>query len=312
MIIFDGNTFTREMEVKITREVDRLNQQGRGVKIGVLAFAEDETGLTYTRLKREAAGRVGISFHLVTSSFADDMKLIRSNIIALNQDPSITGVMIQKPPRKVWEAFQQDAGREIKHEDGDPFAVWWGTMVSLIDLKKDVDGLHPETLASIKQGSWQKDGRALPATARAVMEILRWYELESVTFSLAMAQIAVIGRSDIVGLPTYYALQSMGLAVDLMGKADLATVLSTATKLKAYSTVISATGRPSLITGDMLQKGVVVIDVGEPKPDIDRKSVATIASFLTPVPGGVGPVTVSCLLLNGVELVKRQWLIDVE
>lgn len=305
MIIFDGISFAKEMELKIARSVEQLNQQSRGVKIGVLAFSEDETGLTYARLKQEAAGRVGIGFHLVTGSFGDEMKMIRSNLIALNQDPNITGVMIQKPPRKVWEAFHKDSGRVVKHEDGDPFAVWWGTMVSLIEPDKDVDGLHPDTLASLKQGSWQKDGRMLPATARAVLEILRSHEQESVTFSLAMAQIAVIGRSDIVGLPLFYALKSLGLAVDLMGKTDLATVLTTETKLKAYSVVISATGRPNLITGDMLSKGVVLIDVGEPKPDVDQKSVETIASFLTPVPGGVGPVTVSCLLQNAVDLVSR-------
>lgn len=305
MIILDGVKFAQKIELETTRQVAALATLGKQIKIGVIAFQEDNVGLLYSRLKMEAAGRVGISFHLVTCSFADDMKLIRFNLNSLNQDPSITGIMIQKPSRKVWETFHQDTGRLVQHEDGDPFVVWWGTMVSLIDLKKDVDGLHPETLASIKQGSWQKDSRVLPATARAVLEILRSYEQDSVTFTLALAQIVVIGRSDIVGLPVYYALKSMGLAVDLMGRADLAAALSTEAKLKAYSVVISATGRPGLIAGHMLQNGVVLIDVGEPKPDIDRGSVTEVASFLTPVPGGVGPVTVSCLLQNGIELAKK-------
>lgn len=151
-------------------------------------------------------------------------------------------------------------------------------MVGAINAKKDVDGLTGK-------------GRFLPATVKAIFEIL---EAEKV--AVIGAPVVVVGRSTVVGRPLAAELVRRGAQVTVAHSqtGDLGAVTRKAEIL------ISATGKPGLITADMVKPGAVVIDVGEPKGDVD-KGVREVASWVTPVPGGVGPVTVACLLENVVE-----------
>jgi methylenetetrahydrofolate dehydrogenase (NADP+)/methenyltetrahydrofolate cyclohydrolase len=193
--------------------------------------------------------------------------------------------------------------------DGDPkdvrqaYATWWQYLTSALDVRKDVDGLHPESLRAIEQGTWIDQGTVMPATAVAVLDIL----------TVAQPQIApgkivnyrIIGRSDLLGLPLYYELKNQGKNVELLGKNDLTARLEDGRALLEADVIIAATGVRHVVTGEMVKDGVVVIDVGEPQPDVEMATVAAKASFITPVPGGVGPLTVVSLLQNSLQLAQR-------
>lgn len=288
MIIFDGIEFARQRELQLNEKVSRLHAKGLRPVIVSIVFTEDRGSQLYTQKKKDAANRVGIGFQPIYHSLTDSPTQVLATISRLNHDPAISGVMIQKPTKQVW---LDRAG------DGE-FAEWWRSLVSEIDPNKDVDGLTPSTQLAIKDGSWQVRGLVIPATAQAILLVL---DQAGVTKE---ATVAIIGRSDIVGLPTYHALLNLGYQPNLFGRKDLANKLESNQKLLDFDVVISATGVKHLINGSQINSGVVLIDVGEPAPDIDTKSVEQKARFLSPVPGGVGPVTVVCLLENVVKLVN--------
>jgi methylenetetrahydrofolate dehydrogenase (NADP+)/methenyltetrahydrofolate cyclohydrolase len=115
----------------------------------------------------------------------------------------------------------------------------------------------------------------------------------------------IIGKSDLLGKPLFYELTSKKYLTKMIGTKELNERIEQKTYLMDADVIISATGHQSLVTGELIKPGAILIDVGEPKPDVDRTSVASKASFLTPVPGGVGPVTVVSLLANAIDLVSR-------
>lgn len=314
-IIFNGDDFARQKEAELQKEVQVFKKQGLNPKIAAIFFQEDEGSCLYTRLKKEAAQRVGIGYDQDQFSFADPSNKIQARIKALNQDQSIQGIIIQKPTFRAWQHFflnhQAQQNRIAKKQ----FQSWWQKLVSLIDEKKDVDGLHPNTFAAIKAGNWQKQGKVLPATCQAVLEILTNPEI--VKFSAQKiknkqrilldkkAQIIILGRSVLLGQPLYYQLKNQGYFVELIGREDLAQRIKDQRFLTEADIIITATGRPKLITADFLKKRVIIIDAGEPQGDVDFFSVIKKTSFITPVPGGVGPVTIVSLLKNCLTLSKQ-------
>ena len=250
---------------------------------------------------------MGIEYEVFSFSLLDQPEQIQEKLVELNQDQSVTGIIIQKPWRKTWLDAKKNRGEVVEKSD---FDKWWQTLARAIDEKKDVDGLHPRTLEAIKNGDWQEQGRVMPATAKAVLEILYSAELPENSISKALSfgfkvidsKITIIGRSDLLAKPLFYELKNKGCKVEMIGSKELKERIEHGEKLLNSDVVISATGRSKLVTGDMVKNGVVVVDVGEPKPDIDFESVSPKASFITPVPGGVGPMTVISLLENCVEL----------
>ncbi len=295
MYIFDGTALALKKEEQLAADVATLLAQG-GVRptIAAILFREDTGSQLYTRLKREAAARVGINYVVREFSLTDPIETVIAAISQLNSDQEITGIIVQKPWRKVWLR---------SNEKGD-YASWWQAIMSSVDLAKDVDGLHPETLAAIKAGTWEKRGLVLPATCQAVLFALD--TARSVLGSPAEAgKTIIIGRSDLLGLPLHAVLQGRGQTVELIGVKELQERSASGQFLLDASRIVSATGQKHLVTGDMVSEGVALIDVGEPQPDIDRDSVATKASFLTPVPGGIGPLTVSFLLENAMILASK-------
>lgn len=296
MIIFDGIAVAAERETALREQVVAWKQRtGRQIRVAAVLFVEDAGSQLYTRLKKEAAQRVGIEYEVSTFSFSDPLEEVLAKIGQLNADHHITGIIIQKPWRKTWVSQLQEAGAEVTSED---FSQWWHQLVSGLDPAKDVDGLHPSTHAAIQAGTWQSKGKVLPATVRAVLTILE----QAGQANLPNGRYAVVGKSDLLGTPLAAVLRHQGKKVTLLGKKELTERVAEGSALRDFEIVVTSTGHANLIKGAWLQSGGIVVDVGEPKPDVDVSSLEDKLAFLTPVPGGVGPLTVVSLLENAFAL----------
>jgi methylenetetrahydrofolate dehydrogenase (NADP+) / methenyltetrahydrofolate cyclohydrolase len=293
MIIFDGYAFAQRKEQSLLYQVQLLAEQGVELKLAAILFTEDAGSQLYTRLKKDAAQRVGIGYEIFSFSMTDPVEEILSTLSKLNADTSITGIIIQKPSKKRWMEVL-DAGTE-------EFVQWWHQLVEEIEPTKDVDGLHPSTLLAVEHGTWKQDRKVLPATAKAVLSILEQAK-KIAEEPWTLKKYIVIGKSDILGKPLFYELKNQGFDVEMIGSKELQLRRETGQKLLDADVIISATGVSKMVTGEMVKQGVVLIDVGEPQPDADFESVSGKSAFITPVPGGVGPVTVVSLLENAVEL----------
>lgn len=317
MIVFDGYARAAVKEKVIAEKVAELRSQGKELKIAAILFTEDSGSQLYTRLKSEAAQRVGIGYDVYSFSLVEGVEPPLKKLQELNADPTVTGIIIQKPSKRIWlEAKSQNIPKE---DETQAFQTWWHSLVTQINIEKDVDGLHPETLATIEAGTWREQHKVMPATAKAVLEILgiaaqqimhvpiNDEQLEGArTVFLKDKKVIVIGKSDIVGKPVYYALKRSVPNIEMIGSLGLTSRIEQNVFLKDADVIISSTGRRYLITEELIKKGVLIVDVGEPMPDVDQASVREEAAYLTPVPGGVGPMTVVCLLENAVELVATR------
>jgi len=292
MIIFDGYQTASQIEAELKSKVQNLVKQGKKLKIASILFQEDQGSKLYTQLKKDAASRVGINYQVSNFAMAADLDLVMQQIQKENEDPTVTGIIIQKPWTSSWV--------QITGRDRSEFENWWQLLTDQIDQKKDVDGLKSTTLASIKDNSWQQKGYVLPATAAAVVTILNKNQID-----LTNKKVILVGKSNLLGVPLFYYLKNQQIDTQLLGSVDLKKRLDSGLALKDADLLISSTGQNNLITGDMLKPGVVAVDVGEPKGDFDFPTVSQVASFITPVPGGVGPMTVVSLLENAISLTNN-------
>lgn len=307
MKVFDGYQLAAEEESRLTAQVARLAAANSKIKIAAILYQEDKTSQLYTRLKKEAAERVGMTYQVHEFSLSRSIDLVLAELEQLNRDQTVTGIIIQKPTRRLWEQYAGKSSTEndptqakkIDKEWRQAFQSWWQLQTSHIAINKDVDGLNPQTLAAIKNGTWQHQGRVLPATCRAVLRILQE------AAPLTDKKVIILGKSDLLGWPLFYELSHRGINTELLASQDLAERAQSLQFLLDAQVIVSATGHHHLITGEMIPLGAVIIDVGEPKPDVDTASVQEKASFLTPVPGGVGPMTVVSLLANALDLVSQ-------
>jgi methylenetetrahydrofolate dehydrogenase (NADP+)/methenyltetrahydrofolate cyclohydrolase len=238
---------------------------------------------------------VGISYEPQEMSLTLDPGLIIQSIRELSFDLGITGIMVQKPAKSVWT--------EVTRSDPAQFERWWAELTNAIDPAKDVDCLTESNLRRVytNRRADQLD-ILLPATVRAVLSILSnaQDELHIPIEEWTTKKILVLGRSDIVGKPLTHMLRIQGHTVNNVGRKELPEV-----DAKEYDIIISAAGSPNVVTGDMVTEKAIVIDVGSPTNDVDRSTVERKAAFLTPVPGGVGPVTVISLMENIVSVGGR-------
>ncbi len=303
MVLFDGNSQAIEREARLIGQVEQIKAlSGHTAVISAVLFREDSGSQLYTRLKREAAERVGIEYRSVEFSLTTDPKVVTATIAELNSDPSVTGIIVQKPWRRLWLAAH-GAKNEGAPTTSQEYQQWWHTIMSAVDPAKDVDGLHPQTLAAVQAGTWEKDGCVLPATCQAVLFALD--ETKRALNTSDLGKTIIIGRSDLLGIPLEAVLRHQGGSVELIGVKELAERTESGQLLLDGQVVVSATGQRHVVTGAMVREGVVLIDVGEPQPDIERASVEAKAAFLTPVPGGIGPLTVSFLLENAMILASK-------
>jgi len=258
----------------------RQNWQSLGAKknkkLVDILIGENKAGKIYLDLKKEAAQRVGINFeeYFWPDSFTKEE--IIGKICDLNSDERVGGIMFQLPlPDRL-----KSAEAEI---------------VNTILPEKDVDCLTATNLGFLMMGK----PCLLPATVRGIKEILSFAGLDKK--SMVGKNACILGKSNIVGKPLANLLISCGATVAVLNHwtKDIASFT------KKADLLISATGKEGLIKETMVKKGAVVIDAGAPTGDVDFPKVAPLTSFITPVPGGVGPMTVVSLLFNFYDLVSH-------
>jgi methylenetetrahydrofolate dehydrogenase (NADP+)/methenyltetrahydrofolate cyclohydrolase len=315
MIIFNGKKLASFREAQLKQKI-ASDFSDKALIIAAVFFTQDAGSSLYTNLKSEAASRVGVDYQSHEFSLSDSIITIQNKIEELNSNPNITGIIIQKPWRKTWLQVQTEATKASFNQDENPknaerieFTSWWNKLTDTISESKDVDGLHPNTIAQIKAGTWKDHEKVLPATCQAVLTILdtasqqlsNEYDLET-TKKIFDGKYIIIGKSDLLGIPLFYELKRQGKDVEILASAELNKRMQSGQKLLDATVVVSATGTKGLVTGDMVSDNVIIVDVGEPKADVNFDSVSKKAAFITPVPGGVGPMTVVSLLENCVKL----------
>ena len=284
--ILDGKKTAGEIEKEIAREVDALVQGGhRPPHLAAVLIGEDGASKTYVRNKVKACQRVGFRETLVKYDDTVSESEIIDKVTEFNSDDSVDGYIVQLPL---------------------PDHISVERITDCIDPKKDVDGFTPANFG--KMGLPHPS--LLPATAKGIMELLSRYEI-----STKGKHCVVVGNSHIVGSPLSILLAGPGMAT--------VTVCHIYTENLASHTqqadiLIVATGQPNLITADMVKDGVIIVDVGITRVpdsgakrgyvirgDVDFENVAPKCSFITPVPGGVGPMTIASLLMNTLEAYQR-------
>lgn len=262
MIVFDGRTYARQKEEELKLQVEELKKKGITPKLASILVGNNPASILYTSLKKKAAERIGVEMEVLEFDEGIKIEALTFRIDKLNTDPTIHGIMVQLPlPEGIKD-----------HESGIRNAIF---------PTKDVDGLRD-------------DSKFVPATVKGILSILD-YALKHVRLFLGSTlKVAVFGAEGMVGKPLVRELRNRGYEVseiDISTKKDEPIIMNS-------DILISATGVPNLIKGNMVKEGGVVIDVGSPQADIEFDSVSKKASFITPVPGGVGPVTIVSLLEN--------------
>jgi methylenetetrahydrofolate dehydrogenase (NADP+) / methenyltetrahydrofolate cyclohydrolase len=279
-VIIDGKSIAAEIRSELAGEIVALTKQlGRAPSLRVVLCGPDPASQTYVRMKAKACAAVGIDFELLTppadSTTAGIAELVRS----LNDDDGVDSMLVQLPLHA-----------QIDEK----------TVVETIDPAKDADCLHPYNLGRLVQGN---EPPTLPCTPAGCMELLRRSGVE-----ISGADAVVIGRSNIVGRPLAALLTNASATVTVCHSRtrDLPSVCARADIL------VAAIGKPGMIGAEYVKPGACVVDVGitpvEGKVlgDIDRASVEPVAGWLTPVPGGVGPMTVAMLMRNTVKLARTR------
>ncbi len=277
--IIDGVGLSRELRQGLTARASALTQQGKRPGLAVILVGDNAASQVYVRHKIKACAEVGIHSELHQMSDTASESQVLERIRALNADPKIHGILVQLPlPSQVSE----------RH------------VLGTIALEKDVDGLHVHSMGSLLVG---KSG-FLPCTPAGCMAMLDKYQIPT-----EGKEAVIVGRSNIVGKPA---------ALLLLQRNATVTICTSKTRDLAAHTrradiLVAATGRAGLITGDMIKPGATVIDVGISRladgklvGDVDFESARQVASWITPVPGGVGPMTITMLLSNAILSAERQ------
>lgn len=236
----------------------------------IITMGDDIASKVYVEQKKKVAQRCGIDCHHHKFKPTDNTRNVVEFIKKLNDDPSVTGIMVQLP---IFYGFNQQA------------------IIQAIDPKKDVDGLTFENMGRLSYD----DGALAPCTAIGIMQILKEYE-----DGVAGKNVVIVGRSHLVGKPLAMMLTNANATVTLCHSQtkNLASIT------KRADILIVAIGDPNKITAKMVKKGATVIDVGITRVngkltgDVDYESVKEVAGSITPVPGGVGPMTVAMLMIN--------------
>ncbi len=277
--IIDGNALAQTVRAELAEKAAAL-KASRGITpcLAVILVGEDPASAVYVRNKVSACEKAG--FRSIKEVYPADVEpaVVLGKIAALNADPDVHGILVQLPLPKQFDA---DA------------------VLEAIVPEKDVDGFHAENVGALMQGN----PRFIPCTPYGVMKML-----ESAKVPLKGAEAVIVGRSNIVGKP---------MAMLLLAQSCTVTVCHSQSKDLAFHTkradiLVAAVGRAKMITGDMIKPGATVIDVGINRTadgklcgDVDFDSCKEVAGAITPVPGGVGPMTITMLLANTLESTER-------
>ncbi|MGB0201451.1 MAG: bifunctional methylenetetrahydrofolate dehydrogenase/methenyltetrahydrofolate cyclohydrolase FolD [Candidatus Poseidoniaceae archaeon] len=280
----DGKSCAADLEERLKVRISKCKSQPH---LAVIIVGDDPASHVYVKNKILSCKRLGIKSTHIELPAETTQEEVAETIISLNNNPTLHGILIQSPLPS--------------HMDEE-------SLTDLIDPRKDVDGFHPTNLGRIVQG--RLDGM-IPCTPAGVMEMLRWAEVE-----MAGKKAVVIGRSFNVGMPQALLLAARG-ADSTVTIVHSKTVDAKAECLSA-DIVIAAVGRPEMVKSDWIKPGAVVIDVGINRVDDETRErgwrlagdvhpdVEQVASLLSPVPGGVGPMTVAMLMANTVTAAEAQ------
>jgi len=271
--IIDGKKISDDIYRELEAEI--VPHRGQ-IGLAVILVGDDPASATYVRNKEKACKRLGINFKLVRLPQFVSKEEVLESISRLNNDDSISGIIVQLPLPSHIDEFE--------------------ITKSVLPIK-DVDGLHPENLGSLLKGK----PNMVPCTPLGIIELLRREDID-----IKGKKVVIVGRSNLVGKPLFHLLLSMDATVTICHSKtkDLKKETSQADIL------VVAVGVPGLIKKDMVKPGAVVIDVGINKVDnklvgdVDFEGVKEIASYITPVPGGVGPMTVAMLMNNVLKAYK--------
>ena len=285
----DGTAVAKSVREDVAREVAELKARGITPGLTVVIVGENPASQTYVAAKEKASVEAGMKGETIRLPADTPQPELEALIDRLNADATVHGILVQSPlPR---------------HMDAN-------TVVRRILPEKDVDGFHPVNVGKLLIG--ETDGFA-PCTPAGVQELLVRYGVET-----KGKEVVIVGRSNIVGKPMAALLMQQGAGADCT-----VTVCHSRTKDLRFHTrradiVIAALGKPEMITGDMIRPGAVVIDVGISRVDdatrargyrlagdVHFESASKVASLITPVPGGVGPMTIAMLLKNTVRAARQ-------
>lgn len=287
----DGKACALEVESELTDRVAKLKEFGTQPHLAVIIVGDDPASHVYVNSKVKTCARLGIrSTHIALPSDTEET-VVREHILSLNAQDDLHGILVQSPLPK--------------HMDEE-------ALTDLIDPAKDVDGFHPQNLGRLVQG--RTDGM-LPCTPSGVMRMLRWANID-----LKGKRVVVLGRSRIVGMPAALLLAAKGADATV-------TVVHSRTEdaesiCQEADIVVAAVGRPNMVTSSWVKPGAIVVDVGINRVDDTTRergwrlagdvnpNVGEKASWLSPVPGGVGPMTIAMLMENTVRAAEMSLTAD--
>jgi methylenetetrahydrofolate dehydrogenase (NADP+) / methenyltetrahydrofolate cyclohydrolase len=289
MILLDGNATSKTIKGEIALEVEALKKSGKKVPhLAAVIVGANGASLTYVGAKVKACQEVGFESTLLQLSETISEADLLNEIEKLNANPSVDGYIVQLPLPK--------------HIDDQKILM-------AIDPKKDVDGFHPENVGRMVLNL----PCFLPATPAGIIELLSRYQVPT-----EGANCVVLGRSHIVGLPMSILLQRNAYPGNCTVTLAHSKTKNIKTICASADIIIAAIGKPNYVTADMVKEGAVVVDVGitrveDPTKksgfriagDVDFAHVSPKCSFITPVPGGVGPMTIVSLMLNTLLAVKK-------
>ncbi|MFK3728232.1 bifunctional methylenetetrahydrofolate dehydrogenase/methenyltetrahydrofolate cyclohydrolase FolD [Staphylococcus epidermidis] len=269
--ILDGKQIAKEYRQRLKNQVNDLKEYGFTPKLSVILVGNDGASQSYVKSKKKAAEKIGMISEIIHLDESTSEEVVLSELNRLNNDDTVSGILVQVPlPKQVSEQKVLEA----------------------INPEKDVDGFHPINIGKL----YIDEQTFVPCTPLGIMEILKHADI-----NLEGKNAVVIGRSHIVGQPVSKLLLQANATV---------TILHSHTKnmnahLKQADVIVSAVGQPGLVTKENVKKGAVIIDVGNTpdengklKGDVAYDEIKEIASAITPVPGGVGPLTITMVLNN--------------
>lgn len=277
--LIDGKAVSASVRAQVAQEVQELKAKGLHPGLAVVIVGDDPASRTYVNNKKKACAETGIYSEEYALPATTTQEELLSLVRSLNEKPEIHGILVQSPLPK---GLDEEA------------------VIEEINPQKDVDAFHPQNVGRIMIGNFH----FLPCTPAGVIELIRSQGIE-----IAGKRCVVIGRSNIVGKPmAMLLLHNHGTVTICHSKTrDLAEICREADIL------VAAVGRPKFVTENMVKPGAVVIDVGMDRDengklcgDVDFVNVEPKAGYITPVPGGVGPMTIAMLLRNTVTAAKLQ------
>ncbi|HJF21836.1 MULTISPECIES: bifunctional methylenetetrahydrofolate dehydrogenase/methenyltetrahydrofolate cyclohydrolase FolD [Mammaliicoccus] len=281
--ILDGKEIAKAYRSGLQSEVEKLKEQNIVPKLSVILVGNDGASQSYVNSKKKAAEKIGMISEIVHMDESSSEEEVLNELERLNNDDSVSGILVQVPlPKQVSEAKVLEA----------------------INPDKDVDGFNPINIGRLYTG----ERTFIPCTPLGIMEILKHADID-----LKGKNVAVIGRSHIVGQPVSKLLTDQDATVTLLHSKST----NTEEVLKQADVIVSAVGRVHLVTKDLVKPGAVIVDVGNTpdengklKGDVDFEAVKEVASAITPVPGGVGPLTITMVLNN--TLLAEKWKNNIE